>query len=268
MNYRTISIGIVGFWLTMMTLLFWRQILPKLTAGRPPSISMHPRLEREQSQAGVFGPDGRRIGTAWSIIDGGDRVRFSTTLSINPIDPIQRRFRMESVLNFDREGSLRRARVELIGLGVSVRATGEAIGDDFSILLKIGDFKHSAVLESRQTAQLGNTLSPFARLQNLHVGKRWRVRLIDPLSMLTKRRLQMQTTFAEVVGREKVVYLEKLRPAFRVQIESGGTSWVDDEGRVLKQEAHIPLFGEARWIAEEFSEESLYRARTQLVGIE
>jgi len=86
---------------------------------------------------------------------------------------------------------------------------------------------------------LAETLRPFTHLKNLHVGQRWRLRLLDPIPLLQSGNMDLQISLVTVTGREPIDHGGRRIECFRVETE-GAVAWVDDTGRVLRQEFKSP----------------------------
>lgn len=267
---RVFGVAITLVWLVAMTALVRRDILPYWTAEDAPKAA-----GRDGSfQAVIRSESGRRVGTTWVTTTPGPQlltVRSATVLdlsSLSSILPVRGRVLLETDLTYEHDGTLLRFDFNLHGTGIPIAVTGERLGQDFACTAEIGGVKTVVPLDWRLSEGLGEMMRPFTHLENLHVGRRWRLRLIDPFSVLTGGgSVEFKTQLVTVTARESIAVRHGQVECYRIETE-GAVAWADDAGRVLRQEVRIPLLG--KWILEDepFDRASMKDATGQLRGIE
>lgn len=267
---RAFGIVITLVWLAAMTALVRRDVLPYWTAQEAPRT-----VSREGAfQAAVRNEAGRRVGTTWVTLLPGPQlltVRSATVLNLSALGriiPVRGRVLIETDLTYEHDGTLIQFDFHIHGSGVPISVTGERLGRDFACTAEIGGMKSVVPLDWRMSEGLGELMRPFTQLENLHVGRRWRLRLIDPFSVLTGGgAVEFKTQLVTVTARENIVLADRRVECFRIETE-GAVAWADDAGRIVRQEVNIPLLG--RWLLEDepFDRAAMKRAAGELRGVD
>jgi hypothetical protein len=107
-------------------------------------------------------------------------------------------------------------------------------------------------------------MQPFSYLPELKVGQSWRMQVLDPISAAMSRQTNFKPMVATVTRMEMVESIEDGEPVECFVVETSPQSaiaWVDRQGRVLKQQAHMPGFGQVTVQLEPYDESELKRVR-------
>lgn len=261
-------IGILAFagMLLANAAIFVQDVLPRwLPDDAPPTeAEILSRNEARYMQYGLFGEGGRRLGQSWTFSRryADDRVTVTTTTLLEPLHVsgvlATPRVRLESLLTYrGSEGRVDEIDFRVHGLGFPVLFRGESYADrEFACKWQVGERENSFLLDARMPAVLGDVIRPFHRLPKLYVGRRWRVKLLDPLTeifpQLGQSGLDLEPVVLTVTRTEPFEYQGRVYEAFVVE---GGeaTAWVAPDGRVLCQVATLPLLGELRLLLEDSS---------------
>ena len=127
------------------------------------------------------------------------------------------------------------------------------------VIAKLGDLKKTMLLDGEMSRYLSETMRPFTHLERLRVGQRWRIRLLDPFALMQNQTIEFQTQLATVAQRETIRHRDQDVDCFRVETPTA-IAWVDEFGKVLKQEVRLPLIGTWTLLDEEFDSEARQRA--------
>jgi hypothetical protein len=236
---RVIGIVLAVGWLVAMAGLVQRDLLPVWTAQEAPATLM----PAGEYQIGIFNQSGIRVGTTW--VSSTPTVRSTTVLDMGRIAgllPIAGRWRVTTDLSCDADHQVDQFKFTLTAAEFCAEVTAERLERDFSVIAKLGDYKKTMLLNADLSRFLAETLRPFTHLEDLHVGQRWRIRLLDLFALVRSQSLAFQTELAEVKRMETIEHAGRLEECFRVETPTA-TAWVDKAGRVLKQEVIIPLIG-------------------------
>ena len=261
-------IGIVALALMLgvNAALMVRDVLPDWLAGQPPmsqALQLGPR-EETNIQIGIFDAEGRRIGYSWTRSRRtGDliTVRHRTVLEALelPLDVAIPTLRIDTDLNYHGRTSLDQLWVRVHGLGIRICLEGEAIPpDDFPCQWQVDERRGEFVLSAETTRAIGDALRPFETLTGLYVGRSWRVKLVNPLGGIIpgwgERNMMRDTMLVRVTGVERVEHRGALLEAFVIEADRL-RAWVTPEGRVVRQQLDLPLFGTLTMIDEPYDEE-------------
>jgi hypothetical protein len=242
---RLLGSLLAGTWLIAMAALIHRDVLPLWTAQQAPQAV----LPVGDYQIGIFNQAGRRIGITWvsSTPTPCALIRSTTVLDVSKIAgmlPVSGQWLLSTELSYDAHHVLDHGKFTLEAPGISGEVSAERLERDFSVIAKLGDMKKTLLLDGEMSQFLAETLRPFTHLEELNVGQRWRMRLLDPFALIKNQSVEFQTQLAEVTRMEVVEHDGVEVECFRVETPSA-TAWADHDGRVLKQEVQIPLIG--RW---------------------
>lgn len=261
--------GVVVLWLAAMSALFVRDVLPGWTAQNPPAMGREQFMVDEQQQVAIRKATGERIGTAWDNLTsvGGNTAVYATALleGLKPMPPML----IDSLTEFDPEGHLDTFRLDIYGVPMTrIKVRGEKRGIYFPVDLQVGPMSHQANLDQAASRMIGDTLRPFSYLPKLAVGQSWRMQMLDPLSML-RGKTQFNSIVARVVRTERIA--NPLKPGQQIEcfvvetFPASSKAWVDGDGRVLLQEADVPMLGKIVVSAEPYDETARNKARNEYV---
>lgn len=257
MSRYLVPIAITAFWLHAMTLLTLREVVPAFRSARESAEGLrYADLGRgltgvKDTRMGLYkvGPGQglralRRVGTldrrvrAWGETL---RVRVRITLDIEALLPWLRAWSGRvAEITFQSKA----VRGRLVSLQMQIRqagkeaplvsVTGAAAGDKLSLRAEtpLGVLKRVIPYDTRFVVAAGET--PAMGMPKLRLGRRWKVRLLDPLSGRIRER------WARVTRREVIEWRGEEVPCYVVEVDDDrikSTAWVDDAGTVLKLQA-------------------------------
>ncbi len=233
-------------WAVAMTALIQRDVVPFWTAQQPPAHVAH----NSAFQVAIHNAAGTQLGTSWvttTPIASITTVRSTTLLDLRRVASIlsiqeQKPLLVETDLTYYSDGLLDRFRFRLLGAGMPIQVVGERYGRDFACTTTFGRTTRTIPLDGRLSECLAETLRPFTLLKDLHVGQTWRIRLLDPLSLLRGSGPDFKMQLVTVTRRETIDHHGDTPDCFRIETD-GTVAWADDTGRVLRQEVRIPLLG-------------------------
>jgi len=266
---RWFGIGVVVFWLAAMTGLIYRDVWPHWAAGSPPA-QMPDTLDKESPrrfQSGIFNSRGR-VGGSWVLFDsagGNILVHTQTVLDGLPLLPP---ILVDSKLTYTADERLDSIDLRIIGTPVRLEFRGEDYGMDFSCELITGPGpkdRYGFKLDSAAAATMNEALRPFTLLKDLHVGKTWRMRLLNPLPAIRGGRAELDAYLVRVTAKETIQHLGQAVACFRVESRDV-RAWVAEDGRVLVQQVDLPIFGTLT-IREEPYDEAARLAALRLQGL-
>lgn len=274
---RWYSVAVVAFWLTTMSWLVVRKVLPPLLVGEPPSyqtIVKQPAIEQQPVNWEIL-LDGKRVGEAVNrreLLDegvtrlesrvllerlplgswpmgriaslagspGGAAGKFDLDLETHStieIDPLGRLVSFEIVL---RLGPLKRAVVLLGSVDV----------DQLTLHVRCGDFSYETTSYLSEDTLIGDALSPQPRLPGLKVGQSWTMPVYSPLApqnrpveilQATVKRQELLPWNGAVVRTLLVTYRQDTGAGLTADAEPQARAWVRADGAVLQQE--VQWFG-------------------------
>ncbi len=262
---RILGVAITLIWLAAMAALVRRDVAPFWYAEEAPAQSD----QAGRFQSSIVDRTGRRVGTSWLTSLPGPQlitVRSTTVFDLRTFLtalPNATTLVLDADLTYELDGRLLEFSFALHGAGMPINITGERLGRDFACVANVGDLKSSRALDGMLFEQLSETLRPFTRLDGLFVGRSWRIRLLDPFALVRTGSVEFTARLASVVGRETIAHAGHDVDCFRVETE-GAVAWVDDEGKVLRQEVRIPLLGTWTLTDEPFDESALKAVLTSI----
>jgi hypothetical protein len=261
--FRFLIIASTILWLSAMSSLFVRDVLPAWTAQEAPAITQRRLNEVAEArcQFSIRDPN-RELGKAWSDIQtGSGTAAIHGTLLLEPIGIIPR-IRIESTTEFDHEGGLDSFSLDLYGVPYKVCVKGERRGPYFPCELQVGARHMQASLDLAASRLVGDSFRPFAVLPTLRVGQSWRMQMLNPLTMIISRRAEFTPVVAKVTRRESIPYAGGLVECFVVEtVPEQVKAWVDDHGGVLRQEMDMPGLGRVIVQAEPYDENARDNAK-------
>jgi hypothetical protein len=246
-----------------MSWLIAHDIAPHWTASLPPAL-----------QSGDWLKDGKKIqftlsdrlgpmGSVWTeyLVDASS-LRRDDLIWIDrlPVDLAPLRIAVESV--FTAEGVLDEfsIRLETGGAGrASVCLHGERFHSDFSFSLESGPFQRSFKIPLVESGLFSGAFHPFGALTDLHVGQRWRMQVVNPISLVTGIGNEFIPLLVEVTGEERIDTPDGEVNCFVVD-SPNARAWVDARGNVRAQEMKLPMLGTMRLQREPRFDEKAYSA--------
>jgi hypothetical protein len=263
---RWIGIACAACMLSANTALFIHDILPALAAGEPPEpVALTLRSDQQfMVQVGIFNARGERIGSSWTDArPSGDNLRVNTRTVLRPLelpgDVATPAVVVRCTAVYGQNRRLEDIQIHVDGFGIPISLRGECYAaGDFPCEWQIGDQSGRFVVPAEGTRALGEVFRPFYSLPGLFVGRTWRVELFNPLAHLTpdlsQGRRFTQSVLVRVTGEETIEHNGRKVEALRVEADKL-TAWVAPDGRVLRQEVDLPLFGRLTVVEEPFDEQ-------------
>lgn len=234
---QSIGLAIVLFWCAMTGLLIKRQI------GAPPpliTLSGTEKLtENIEEWWGVYFR-GEKIGYASQTITlkpKGYTLRDLSVLNLNllgAIQPATTRLDMEA----NEEWILERFDFELNSKEIRFGARGSVRENKLSVEVDSGGHKSAHEITLTQAPYLLAALKPYVVTQQLELGKKFFFSTFDPST------LSQQVTTVVIEGREQIRIGGRTEPAIKLRQSYGGisvVSWIDGQGRTLKEESPAGL---------------------------
>ncbi len=234
---QSISIAIVLFWCAMTGLLIKRQI-----GAPPPVITLSGTdkiTENREEWWGVF-YRGEKIGYASQTITPkpkGYTLRDQSVLNLNllgTIQPATTRLDMEA----NEDWILERFEFELNSKEIRFGARGSVRDNKLALEVDSGGHKSAHEITLTQAPYLLAALKPYVVTQQLETGKKFFFSTFDPST------LSQQVTTVVIEGREQVRVGDRTEPAIKLRQSYRGisvVSWVDGQGRTLKEESPAGL---------------------------
>jgi len=267
MLYRPWSILlVVVFWCVTTGWLVVEKILPSLAPGSPPGYqALYASGNRLAPVAWTVSWNDLPLGYATSEAvrteSGGMEVESLLHFDRLPIDEmlpawtklllrptvapgttltLDARSRME----IDADGHLRAfsSKVDLPGTVDCVTLDGTVDDGDVSILIRARDMRYTTVRHLPAQLTIGNELSPQATIPGLYRNRRWTVPIYSPLR---PGHAPIEILHAHVAGDEMMAWGDDLVRVHVVHYADDPAAhreprcrlWVDQEGRVLRQES-------------------------------
>ena len=234
---QSISVAIVLFWCVMTGLLIKRQI------GAPPAVitlsGTDKITEKIEEWWGVF-YRGEKIGYASQTITPkakGYTLRDQSVLHLNLLGAVQpATTRLELQANED--WIMERFDFELSSKEIRFGARGAVRENKLALEVESADNKFQQEITLTQAPYLLAALKPYVVTQQLETGKKFHFSTFDPAT------LSQQVTTVVIEGREQIRVGERTEPAIKLRQSFRGISllsWVDGQGRTLKEESPAGL---------------------------
>lgn len=249
-------------WLLAMSWLVANDILPHWTASQPPPV-----------QAGDWLADGNRIqftlsdelgpmGSVWTeyLVDSRS-IRRDDLIWVErlPLDIAPLRISVDSV--FTAQGVLDEFSVQLEAGGAGqgrIRLHGERFHSDFSFTLESGPVEKAFKIPLVDSGLFSGAFHPFGALTDLRVGQRWRMQVVNPISMLTGMGNEFIPLLVEVTGEERVRTAAGDVNCYVID-SPNARAWVDARGNVVAQEMRLPMLGTMRLERSRVFDEAAHR---------
>ena len=206
MGSRWYSIAVIGLWLSSMTWLVVRKVLPPLVIGEPPSYATVVDTAGPQPPVGWdLAWDGRRLG--WAVntmrkqIDQTTEIRSHIHFEKLPLQrwlPLWLRpmlaagsgraaMEAESNMTIDPLGRLSEfdSALRLHPFQSLVRVRGWLDGNKLRLSIRVADFAADPEVSLPPGASLADSLAPQVRLPGLWVGQTWTVSSYSPMNFLS-----------------------------------------------------------------------------------
>lgn len=265
---RAIGIFITLVWLGSMAALFQRDIVPYWRAQDPPAQ----QVPDGSYQVAMTNGSDRRLGTTWITTfrtATNVNVHSLTQLDLGAISsalPIAGPLFVESDLSYDGNQHLEEFLFRLETAFVAARVRGVRFGQQFACEAQIGAIKQSMAIDAELSRYLGDSLRPFTHLQGLKIGQAWRLRLLDPMALLSHSSVEFTTKLVRVTARESIEHDGKPVECFRIETE-GTVAWATDSGRVIVQEVQVPLLGKWMLTDERYNDRARLEAKRDLMQL-
>ncbi|MBX3395052.1 MAG: hypothetical protein KF841_06755 [Phycisphaerae bacterium] len=262
---RAIGILITVVWLGCMVALFQRDIVPYWRAQDPPSQ----QIPDGAYQVAMTNGSGRRLGTTWiTTFHTGTNVNVHSLTqldlgAISAVLPVAGPLFVESDLSYDHSQHLEEFLFRLETALVTARVRGVRFGQQFACEARIGTVKQSMAIDADLSKYLGDSLRPFTHLQGLRIGQTWRLRLLDPIALLSRSSVEFTTRLVRVTARESIDHGGMAVECFRIETD-GTVAWATDSGRVILQEVQVPLLGKWMLADEPYSDRARLEAKREV----
>jgi hypothetical protein len=162
----------------------------------------------------------------------GYRVQNSSILHLNLLETLQT-VKTKLEMSASSDWTLKQFDFELHSNNVQFKAGGEISGRKLRLEVDSGGHRTEKELYLNQPPYLPAALKPYVVTQNFEPGREHLFFIFDPST------LSQQITTVTVEGREQIKIDDKVEPALRIRQRFKGVSvisWVDGEGKTLKEE--------------------------------
>lgn len=241
MGHRLFVLGVVGLWAVMTASLVrrWlREVRPGTVPGTYRSV-LTPERRNYQSRMGIFleTPRGRRrVGYTETVFlygqDGRSTITNTTrvlTPVAGPLHPLLR-FDLHTVVVVSATRELKRLRVVLDSAAGRAECRGVVAGGRLVLHVNAWGEEATYQLALPPGGMVSSGLSPLVALPPLRVGLKWRVAVLNPLS-LAPGEVELA-----VLRRERITWQGREVDTHVVEIRSGpfkSHAWVSPDGEVL-----------------------------------
>ena len=230
---RSIGVAIVLFWCLMNFLLIKRQL------GAAPAVLTLRGTEKiaESSEEwwGVYFR-GEKIGYATQTITPtaqGYELRDRSVLNLNllgSVQPAETKLAMAA----NQDWILQWFNFELSSRDIAFKARGAVKDNKLTLAVDSAGHQSNQELTLTQAPYLLAALKPYVVTQQLESGKKFYFSTFDPST------LSQQVTTVVIEGREPIRIGDRTEPAIKLRQSFRGISvlsWVDGQGRTLKEES-------------------------------
>src|SRR5262245_2817900 len=230
---RSIGVAIVMFWCLMNFLLIKRQL-----AAPPPVVTLQGSekiTESIEEWWGVF-YRGEQIGHATQSItpkSNGFRLRDRSVLNLNllgRVQPAATHLEMEA----NEDWILERFNFQLHSKEIRFSARGAVKNNKLALEIDSAGHRSMQEISLTQAPYLLAALKPFVVTQQLETGKKFFFSTFDPST------LSQQVTTVVIEGPEQIRVGNRVEPAIKLRQSFRAisvVSWVDGQGRTLKEES-------------------------------
>ena len=245
MRRTAVTIVIAVFWLTMMGLLVHREVLPSLAGGGAPTYQniLENLNGPTEETMGVY-QGTRRVGSAAIRSRRREKGGFELASDLRIDEPVSllgqpSKVMLKMSVNLNEQKDLESIEL-LMDAIIRLHLVGKV--DRNAIVFRSVDGLMLPPLALPWSGQelFQHSLLPLARVGNLRVGKKWRVRLMGGLAS------DIGTAVIEVKAFEPVALPGKAVQAFRLEQRLGDQgptyrAWVAPDGMLLMQELPLGL---------------------------
>jgi hypothetical protein len=230
---RSIGVAIVLFWCLMNFLLFKRQWW---AAPAPVNLRAVESITEASEEWWSIHYRGEKIGYASQTIEPkaiGYRLKDESLLRLNLLGTSQTvatRLNME----VDKEWVLENFDFDMQSSDLRFRARGRVAPGKLMLEVVSAGNSTRQELPLTQPPYLSAALKPLAATQQLEPGKEHFFSTFDPAT------LSQQVTSVVIEGREQIRLGDRVEPAMRIRQRFKGlsvVSWIDGQGRTLKEES-------------------------------
>ena len=181
---------------------------------------------------------GEKIGFASQMITPktkGYKLHDRSTMNLNLMGTIQPTT-TELEMDANDDWMLEKFAFELRSKDIRFSARGQVNGTKLQLTVDSGGHQSTRELTMSQAPYLLAALKPYVVTQQLETGKKFLFSTFDPST------LSEQVTTVVIEGREQLRIADRTEPAIRLRQSFRGisvVSWVDGQGRTLKEEEII-----------------------------
>ena len=236
--FRKIA-GLTSFliWLVMMGTLYVREIRPAMiSAQRPTYRDYFSENVGKVSRMGIY-INQERIGFSQTELiqtPGGTSQMVNETELRSSVFGRMTNIKSLMTVNLDSELKLDDFSLAVYSDIIRVNMSGIFREGKLLLTLEAGGSRMKRAIDFDPDELIVNSLAPFTSAQDLKVGKKWSVRMLNPVGMT------MDNIDMEVEAKEKFIYDGRETDVFRVAMALPGTeekiySLIDEEGRVMRQ---------------------------------
>ena len=237
--FRKIA-GLTSFliWLVMMGTLYVREIRPVMISSQLPTYRDYFRGNVDPvSRMGIY-TNGERMGFSQTELvqtPGGDSQIVNETELRSSI--FGRMTSIKSLMTINLNQELKLDDFSLAIYSEIMRINMSGIFKEGKLLLKLdaGGNQIKKTVDFNPEELIVNSMAPFTSVSDLKVGKKWTVRMLNPVG------LSMDNIEMKVEAKEKFIYDGREVDVYRVAMVLPGTqqkaySLIDTDGRVMKQD--------------------------------
>ncbi len=271
MYSRWMNVAVIVLWLTSMSWLVVKKVLPPLLVGQPPSYRTIVQAQRNEPPVGwEIDLNGRTIG--WAV-NKAERLPNQVTeihsrihidqLPLNKLVSGNLRFLLnavdwpniaigmetQNIVTIDPLGRLShfQSAVKLVPLGMVLKLKGMVDGDRLRLTAYSENFSYPTELPLPPEGTLGDAVAPQTQLPGLRRGQAWTVPVYNPL----RPQQPLEILQAKVEDSTSLSWNGRTHSVWRVvyRRDSGaglgssdtpcGRLWVRRDGTVLKQETTL-----------------------------
>ncbi|MEK7482875.1 MAG: hypothetical protein AABZ60_00940 [Planctomycetota bacterium] len=250
MTKKRLALLILLLWIGTMGYFLYEEVFPPPSEGYKPQIETLKTEERKEEFSIYFG--NQRIGEIQTLAkrnaDGTYQVSNQTNVNMETPIPqeglaknVQKmlnfiglpglQFKLKSQVDIDQNFQLKQLSFSLDSNSLNTQISGAVKDDILKIDIQQSEALHHLDIPYQSTETIPHGLLPFERMENLKIGKHWKMRYINPITKNT------ELFDARVVDTEQLVIEDKIYDAFVVKMQQGFLSiktWVAHDGTVLK----------------------------------
>jgi hypothetical protein len=268
MRFGWLGIGVTLLWVGTMWALVSRDVLPAWRAKPIPPIATRKLVENtgENHQAGIFDPNGRRIGTSWTVYMSMVDIIINSTTYFEAVPMLGNApILVDSSARMNNKDVLDKFELDLYGPPpMRIQLQGENYDPDFPCSLKIGTIDYQFNLDANMVGMMSDILRPFIALPELKVGASWTMELFDPWTAIIQKKAEVKPVLVRVTGKEDIKLDAGPVVSCFVIETNNAKAWADVNGRVLVQEVDVPIFGQLTIRDEPYDRLSRQEARQRM----